>query len=126
RFERLTQIEPYDHEVRYSYAQALKLGGDEARAQAETELAARLRKEHDRILQLRYNILQDPKDLSSRFEVAKWMLEHGHAEEGLKWTSEILRADPRHAPTHRVLADYYQKQGDAGLANYHRLMAAIP
>jgi tetratricopeptide (TPR) repeat protein len=126
RFERLTQIEPYDHEVRYSYAQALKLKGDEARARAETELAARLRKEHDQILQLRYKILQDPKDMSSRFEVAKWMLEHGHAEEGLKWAGEILRADPRHAPTHRVLADYYQKQGDSGLANYHRLMASIP
>ncbi len=52
------------------------------------------------------------------------MLEHGHVNEGLKWTTEILRSDPHHAQTHRVLADYYQKRGDAGLANYHRLMAS--
>jgi tetratricopeptide (TPR) repeat protein len=124
RFEVLTQIEPYDHEVRYSFAQSLKLAGDAARAQVENERAARLREEHDRIVQLRSNILQDPNDLKSRFEVARWMLEHGHVDEGLKWTTEILRADPHHAQTHRVLADYYQKRGDAGLANYHRLMAS--
>ena len=94
RFELLTQIEPYDHEIRYSFAQSLKLAGDAKRARTETELAARLRKEHDQIVQLRYKILKDPNDLESRFEVAKWMLEHGHADEGLKWTREILRANP--------------------------------
>ncbi len=62
--------------------------------------------------------------MESRLKVARWMLEHGHAEEGLGWTKEILRGDPSHAPTHRTLADYYQKRGEAGLANYHRLMAA--
>src|SRR5579883_636743 len=46
RFELLTQIEPYDHEIRYSYAQALKLKGDEARARAESDAAARLREQH--------------------------------------------------------------------------------
>jgi tetratricopeptide (TPR) repeat protein len=124
RFELLAEIQPFDHEIRYAFAQALKLSGDEDRARSETERAARLRQEHDEILRLRYNILQNSKDIGSRFQVAKWMLEHGHAEEGLKWTREILRADPRHAPTHRVLADYYQKHGDAGLANYHGTMAS--
>jgi tetratricopeptide (TPR) repeat protein len=124
RFEILTDIDPYDHEVRYSFAQSLRLAGDAARAQAESERAARLREEHDRIVQLRSRILQDPKDLTSRFEVARWMLEHGHVDEGLKWTTEILRADPHHAPTHRMLTDYYQKRGETGLANYHRLMAS--
>ena len=123
RFEVLTQMEPYDHEIRYSYAQTLKLAGDFARFRTENELASRLRKEHDQILQLRSKILNDPNDLESRFEVARWMLEHGHAEEGLKWTKEILRSDPRHLPTHRLLTDYYQRQGEAGLANFHRLMA---
>ena len=119
----LTQIEPYDHEIRYSYAQALRLSGDEARARTENQRAARLRNEHDQILRLRSQILKDPNDRDSRCQVARWMLEHGHAEEGLKWTREILRVDPNHAPTHQLLADYYQKQGNAGLANYHRIRA---
>ena len=51
------------------------------------------------------------------------MLENGHTQEGLNWTAEILRTEPRHGPTHRLLADYYQKLGNPGQANYHRLMA---
>ena len=124
RLGRLTEIQPYEYEVRYSYAQALKLSGDQARFRIETEHAARLRKEQDHILQLRASLLSNPNNAAIRFEVAKWMLENGHQEEGLKWTAEILRAEPRHAPTHRLLADYYQKHGNPGQANYHRLMAS--
>ena len=76
------------------------------------------------IVQLRFNILKDPNDLASRCEVARWMFEHGHADEGLKWAKEILRADPRHAGIHRALADYYAAHGNPGLANYHRTMAS--
>ena len=123
RLELLTQIDPYDHEVRYTYSQALRLAGDHARSRVESERAAQLRKEHDEIVKLRFNILKDSNDLASRFEVARWMFEHGHADEGLKWAKEILRADPRHAGIHRALADYYAKHGDPGLANYHRTMA---
>ncbi len=124
RLELLTQIEPYDHEIRYSYAQALKLSGDDERARTESQLAVRLRNEHDQIVRLRSKILQDPNDRDSRYEVTRWMFDHGHQNEGLKWASEILRGDPNHVPTHRLLADYYEKQGNIGLANYHRLSAA--
>jgi predicted Zn-dependent protease len=123
RLQVLTQIEPYDPEVRYSYAQALTLKGDEAMARVERDAAARLRQENERILELRRKVLENPGDLLSRHEVAKWMLEHGQAEECLRWAREILRANSQYAPTHELLADYYQKQGDPGLANYHRMMA---
>jgi tetratricopeptide (TPR) repeat protein len=123
RLKLLTEIEPFDHEVRYSYAQALKIAGDTGQSKKELELATRLRKEHEQIVQLRYSVLKNPADLDSRFQIAKWMMDHGHADEGLKWTKEILRADPGHAPTHGVLADYYGKHGEPGLANFHRLSA---
>ena len=122
-FELLNEIEPYDHEARYSYAQALKLAGRTEQSRKELDQATRLRKEHDELIQLRYSVLKNPGDLDSRWKVAKWMIEHGHEDEGLKWTKEILRANPRHAPTHRTLADYYAKHGQAGLANYHRYSA---
>jgi tetratricopeptide (TPR) repeat protein len=125
RLQLLAEIQPFDHEVRYSYAQALKLTGDEERSRAEIDVAGRLRKEHDQIVQLRYEVLKNPRDLAARFQVAQWMMEHGHEDEGLKWTTEILRANPRHAPTHRILANYYGKRGEVGLANYHRLSARV-
>ena len=124
RLELLTQIDPFDHEVRYSYAQALRMVGQTEKSRAENERAAQLRNDHEQLVRLRSNIVQDPDDLKSRFAVARWMLTHGHADEGLKWTREILRVAPRHAATHQALADYYTKLGDSGLANYHRTMAS--
>jgi tetratricopeptide (TPR) repeat protein len=123
RLKLLSEIEPYDHEVRYSYAQALKLAGNPDQAKKELEQATRLRKERDQIIQLRYIVLKNPSDLDTRFQIAKWMMEHGREDEGLKWTKEILRANPRHAQTHGTLADYYSKHGQPGLANFHRLSA---
>ncbi len=123
RLELLTQVAPYDYEIRYSYAQALKLSGDEARARTEDQVAARLRNEQEDILQLRNKLLNNPNDRDARYQVALWMFVHGHQHEGLKWATEILRVDPNHAPTNQLLADYYEKQGNVGLANYHRLRA---
>ncbi len=122
--ERLITIDPFDHEVRYSYAQALKLAGESERAARELEQAGRLRKEHEELVSLRTVLIKDPSNVGVRFKVAQWMFGHGHEDEGMKWTTEILRAEPRHVPTHKLLADYYTKRGDAGLANYHRAMAS--
>lgn len=122
RLEKLTQVEPYDADIRYSYAQALRLTGDLQRAQAESERASALRRDNERIEQLREVLLQNPDDLNARFEVTRWMMEHGHHAEAIDWAALILRAEPRHAPTHRLLADHYQREGNAGLANYHRLL----
>lgn len=123
RLETLTRIEPFDADIRYSFAQALRLVGDDARFRAESERAGQLRKENVRVDELRNALLRKPGDVDARYEVARWMLDHGHQAEALDWTAVILRASPNHAPTHRLLADYYQRQGNAGLANYHRMMA---
>jgi tetratricopeptide (TPR) repeat protein len=122
RLRLLCEIQPYEYDVRYSWAQALKLAGDEERSRIESAHATRLRKELDHVLELRTNLRDHPNNPAIRFEVAKWMIENGHVQEGLTWTTEILRTEPRHGPTHRLLADYYQKQGNPGQANYHRLM----
>ncbi len=124
RLEILTQIEPFDPDAHYALGRALQVLGDEKRARAEGERAVQLRKEEAEIVKWRETVLKKPADLAARFEVARWMLLHGHDDEGLRWTAEILRADPRHDATHRLLAEYYQKQGNSGLANYHKLMAA--
>ncbi len=125
RLELLTRIEPFDYQVRYSYAHALRLAGDDARSDAELAQAARLRKEQDEIGQLKSRLMMDPRNSDACFQVAKWMFDHGHQEEGLFWTNEVLRAVPRHAPSHRILAEYYEKHGDAGWRTITRLVASM-
>ena len=63
RLELLIQIRPFDHEARFSYAQALELTGDEARSRVEFAQAARLRKEHDELVRLRFRLIGHPRDL---------------------------------------------------------------
>ena len=43
----------------------------------------------------------------------RWLFDHGHPEEGLRWTEKILRESPQHPETNRLLADYYEKKGIA-------------
>jgi tetratricopeptide (TPR) repeat protein len=125
RLRLLTQVDPFDYQVRYAFARSLKLAGDETGARDQAAHADRLRKDHDQIMQLRYELRKRPDNLEARVQIARWLLEHGHDDEGLKWTQEVLRADPVNVPTHRLLADYYSKRPDsAGLANYHRLRAS--
>ena len=84
------------------------------------ESAERLRKELKHIDELRKSLVQRPDDLDLRSEVARWLVEHGHEEEGLDWTRLILTMKPNHPATCRFLADYHARKGNQGLANYFR------
>ena len=125
RLELLTQIEPFDPDAHYSLSLgapgSLATKSGLARKASGPFSYARRKAE---IVQWRETLLKKPGDVAARFEVAKWMVLHGHDDEGLKWTAEILRADPAPCadppPTGRLLS----KQGNLGLANYHKLMAA--
>jgi predicted Zn-dependent protease len=122
QLRRVAEVDHFDPDIHYTYARALKLSGDNERAKAETELSLRLRKEHEHLEEIRSKLLRSPADVELRFQVARWYLDHGRDAEGLNWTKEILRQAPNHVPTHRLLADYHGRKGNAGLANYHRSM----
>ena len=59
---------------------------------------------------------------TTRFEAGSILLRVGEEEEGLRWLRSALRVDPTHRPTHRALADYYQRKGDKEQAEKHRKM----
>ena len=46
-------------------------------------------------------------------------MEHGREDEAVEWANLVLRADPSHLAMNRLLADYYRKKGQLGLANLH-------
>ena len=47
---------------------------------------------------------------------------NGLESEGLRWLESALVEDPRHAPTHRALTDFYARAGDKEKAEQHRKM----
>jgi Tfp pilus assembly protein PilF len=61
-----------------------------------------------------------PHDPRWRYEAGMILMRNEQKEEGLRWLLSALEVDPRHAPTHAALADYYDREGKRDLATYHR------
>ena len=40
--------------------------------------------------ELQRALVANPGDLALQAEVARWMIEHGHEEEGVRWARKIL------------------------------------
>lgn len=120
---RAMAIDRDDFEIRYSRALVLARLGRADEAAAERHEADRLRAESAEIERLQGELLKRPTDLELLHEAARWLIEHGHAEEGIRWAERALAIRPGHAATCRLLADHFQKAGDVGLANYYRVAA---
>jgi tetratricopeptide (TPR) repeat protein len=120
--DRAIALDPHDIGARHLRGLALsRLGrGDEAKAEQAT--ATRLRADLKRLNEARTRLIAQPHDRTSQLEIARWMFDHAHDEEGARWAKQILsehRDDPDAA---RLLVDYHRRRGEAGLANFYSLM----
>jgi len=122
-FDQAMSIDAGEPEAHYQRSLVLTRLGRTALAKAEQDASARLRDEREHIQKLLNEMLIAPGDLDHQYDAARWLFEHGHPEEGLRWTEKILRDQPRHPKTNRLLADYYEKKGSHGLANFYQLQA---
>jgi hypothetical protein len=52
------------------------------------------------------------------------MFAHGKEPEGVRWAETILRDEPGQPAACSLLADYFDRTGKAGLANYYREQSA--
>jgi tetratricopeptide (TPR) repeat protein len=63
-----------------------------------------------------------PDDADLRCRIAQIFLKGGE-EEGLRWLLVNVQNHPGHRPSHRALADYYERQGNTVLAAEQRRLA---
>jgi tetratricopeptide (TPR) repeat protein len=124
--DRALRREPDDPEIRHRRSMALARLGRADEARAEREAAARVRRDAARLAELRDRLVRTPGDLGLQAEAARWLIEHGHDAEGLAWARKVLATRPDHPETCRLLADYYERRGDHGLARGYRVQAASP
>jgi Tfp pilus assembly protein PilF len=66
----------------------------------------------------------DNLDLKVRFAVS--LLNDGHETDGEGLLEVVLARDPKFAPAHKALADYYEKKGEPSRAAKHRRLASQP
>jgi Flp pilus assembly protein TadD len=99
------------------------LGRDDEAA-AERAASARLREELRQLDELKSRLIDRPNDAEIETEIARWMIGHGRGADGARWAEKVVRDHPGHPEANRLLAEYHERAGNAGRANYYRLNAA--
>jgi tetratricopeptide (TPR) repeat protein len=122
--DRAIALDPFDVTVRHSRGLTLAHLGRADEARAEQAVAARLRTDLDRLNAARLRLNTSPHDRQSQLDVAKWMFDHAHEQEGARWAEKILSERPGDADASRLLAGYHERRGETGLANFYRLQGS--
>lgn len=117
-------LDPFDVAVRNSRGLALARLGRIDEARAEQSAAARLRADLDRLSATRARLIQSPHDLKSQLQVARWLFDHAHDHEGVRWALKVLGERPDDPEANQLLATFHQSRGEIGLANFYRLHAS--
>jgi tetratricopeptide (TPR) repeat protein len=117
-------LSPIDYKTHYLLHQALVQAGKTREARALEKKLKALREDIDRVRNI---IVRDmtvrPHDPNLHYHIGKVLLRGGDTREGLHWLRSALKEDPRHQPTHQLLADYYLKIGRVGQSLRHRRLA---
>ncbi len=118
--------DPFDRGNRYERMLVLTRLGRRSEAELERQVVERLQKDRDRFVQISRDLHAKPLDTELRVQAACWLMEHAHEDEAVEWANLVLRSDPSHPTINRLLADYYRKNGQPGLANLYEAHAATP
>jgi tetratricopeptide (TPR) repeat protein len=123
-FDRAVKAYPFDPANRYQRMLILTRLGKKAEADAELRALEQLRTDQADFNRISRELLRSPRDPQLRSAAARWLMAHGHEDEAVEWANLVLRSYPSHPEMNRLLADYYRKKGQLGLANFHEAQAA--
>jgi Flp pilus assembly protein TadD len=121
--DRAEKADPAEPQVPYLRSLALAQLGQVKEAQEAQARSNQLRDDNLSLQETRKALVKSPGDLPLQAEAARWLIEHGHAEEGLRWAKRVLSAEPDHPGVNHLLAHYYDRAGNPALANFYRSAA---
>jgi tetratricopeptide (TPR) repeat protein len=122
-FDRAAGLAPDDQEIAYQQSLLLARLGRPDEANRMRARSERLKADAAEIERLRDALVRDPNNVELQHETARWLIEHGHAEEGIRWAEQALKLRPGHRPTCLLLAEHYEEAGQPDLASYYRFEA---
>lgn len=122
--DRAVELDPYATGLRIHRSLTLRRLGRIDDAEKDQDVLKRLRADLDALQRARQRLVQSPHDRAAQLEVTRWMFTHGQELEGVRWAEQILREDPGNPEASALLAEYHQRKGNVGLANYYRAGAS--
>jgi tetratricopeptide (TPR) repeat protein len=113
-----------DYPAHYQLFLCLGQQGKTAEAREVLKRVDQLKEDLRRLHEIAFEKMpRAPHDAALHRELGDILLRTGGVEEGLRWLHSALREDPKHAPAHASLADYYEAIGQLGRADRHRSQA---
>src|SRR5438132_1514718 len=110
--QRAETVAPHETDITYALLQAHQGLGHAQEVKRLEKRLEDLRQRFKRLEELRKQIARQPDSVPLRFEAGNLCLSLGRDEEAGRWFRSLLQLDPQHAPTHRLLADYFHRLGD--------------
>jgi tetratricopeptide (TPR) repeat protein len=114
------RLAPHETDITYALVLVHQQLGKQAEAKEYERKLQDLRRQYEQLDKLRQGIHAQPDNIALRDEAGALSLRLGHQEEAEHWLRTALQLDPEHRPTHRLLAEYFEKLGKAESAAYHR------
>lgn len=119
-------LEPGDFQARHQLYLCLEKLGKSDEAQKEQERMQQIEDDLKEIQQIStVKMQQYPHDPELHYKAGMIALRAGSIGEALRWFQSALREDPHHVPTHKALAEHYQRIGDHVRAREHRQQAGL-
>ena len=119
-------LDPGTHSIGLALCAELQVQGHDREALALRKKLEELKKENGRLAELVHRLAQTPRNAPVRHEMGLICLQSNAKIAALRWFAGALQDDPDYQPTHRALADFYERKGDAVQAQVHRERAGPP
>jgi tetratricopeptide (TPR) repeat protein len=116
--------EPAERELLFALSRCYEQKGDTKQADEVRERLKRIDDDLVRVRELTRKIAESPHDADLRSEIGRIFLDNRQDREGLRWLASALHENARHIPTHRALAEFYERTGQPELAERSRRLAA--
>src|SRR5207253_4363048 len=97
RLDRAITADPFDPELRYQRSRVQAALGRTDETAADLRRSERLRREHAEMAAIAAQLVDRPADNALRCRAARWMIDHGRAEEAAQWARLIVRDQPEHS-----------------------------
>jgi tetratricopeptide (TPR) repeat protein len=115
---------PHDYQVQFGLYQVLEDLGKTEEAKEQLARAQDVKDRRERLAEIsQRKMSQRPYDPALHCELGTLLISLGYRELGAGWLHGALQKDPNYQPAHAALADYYEQEGDAEQAAYHRQQA---
>lgn len=124
RLHHALRSDPYDIEALYSRSLALARLGRTEESKTDLRRMKELKREREEVGKLRDRLLLEPRNTQLQYDLASWYLTHGREEEGKRMAELIVATRADFGPANRLLAEYYERRGEIGRANFYRLRAS--